>query len=271
MRAPARDGAGKTALVIGATSDLGRATARRLAAEGWSLQLAARDPQRLQQEAQDLRARTGALVATGHCDLLDEDGGAALLNQLDPLPDAALCVVGLLDPKAESQRDGKAAERVMRTNYLGPALLLEALAKSFERRGYGVLVGFSSVAGDRGRAVNYIYGSAKAGLSAFLSGLRNRLAPSGVHVMTVKPGLRQHPHDRGNGVAGLIDRHAGGSRRRRGESLRPAPRCGVCAPRLAPAHVHHPRPPRRPVQTPAAVAGTAETLRRLPALAGASG
>ena len=188
MRAPARDGAGKTALVIGATSDLGRAIARRLAAEGWSLQLAARDPQRLQQEAQDLRARTGALVATSHCDVLDEDGGAALLNQLDPLPDAALCVVGLLDLKAESQRDGAAAERVMRTNYLGPALLLEALAKSFERRGHGVLVGFSSVAGDRGRAVNYIYGSAKAGLSAFLSGLRNRLAPSGVHVMTVKPG-----------------------------------------------------------------------------------
>lgn len=77
----------------------------------------------------------------------------------------------------------------MRTNYVGPALLMGAMAERFERRGSGVLVGISSVAGDRGRAANYIYGSAKAGFTAFLSGLRNRLAGSGVHVMTVKPGF----------------------------------------------------------------------------------
>ena len=77
----------------------------------------------------------------------------------------------------------------MRTNYLGPALLLNALAERFAHRGSGVLVGISSVAGDRGRAANYVYGSAKAGFTAFLSGLRNRLAPSGVHVVTVKPGF----------------------------------------------------------------------------------
>ena len=76
----------------------------------------------------------------------------------------------------------------MRTNYLGPALLMGALAERFERRGSGVLVGVSSVAGERGRAANYVYGSAKAGFTAFLSGLRNRLATPGVHVVTVKPG-----------------------------------------------------------------------------------
>ena len=77
----------------------------------------------------------------------------------------------------------------MRANYLGPALLLGALAERFEQRGAGVIVGISSVAGERGRASNYVYGSAKAGLSAFLSGLRSRLAPANVHVVTVKPGF----------------------------------------------------------------------------------
>ena len=77
----------------------------------------------------------------------------------------------------------------MRTNYVGPALLMGVLAERFERRGGGVLVGVSSVAGERGRAANYVYGSAKAGFTAFLSGLRSRLAASGVHVVTVKPGF----------------------------------------------------------------------------------
>tara|TARA_B110000238_G_scaffold112939_1_gene122579 strand:- start:219 stop:641 length:423 start_codon:yes stop_codon:yes gene_type:complete len=77
----------------------------------------------------------------------------------------------------------------MRTNYEGPALLLGTIANEFEKRGKGSIVGISSVAGDRGRASNYIYGSAKAGFTAFLSGLRNRLAEHGVHVMTVLPGF----------------------------------------------------------------------------------
>ena len=77
----------------------------------------------------------------------------------------------------------------MRTNYEGPSLLLGVFAERFLARGTGSIVGVSSVAGDRGRGSNYVYGSAKAGFSAFLSGLRNRTAGSGVHVMTVKPGF----------------------------------------------------------------------------------
>ena len=179
----------KTVLVIGATSDIGRAIAHELAGGGCALQLAARDPVRLEREARDLRVRTGVAVAAHRCDVLDEDGGASLLDMLDPLPDAAVCVVGLLGDQAENQRDGRAAERVMRTNYVGPGLLMGALAERFEQRGGGVLVGVSSVAGERGRAANYVYGSAKAGFTAYLSGLRSRLAGSGVHVVTVKPGF----------------------------------------------------------------------------------
>jgi short-subunit dehydrogenase len=77
----------------------------------------------------------------------------------------------------------------MRSNYEGPSLLTGLLANHFEKRGSGTLIGLSSVAGERGRASNYTYGSAKAGYTAFLSGLRNRLAKKGVHVMTVLPGF----------------------------------------------------------------------------------
>ena len=185
----------KTALVIGATSDIGRALARRLADLGYALQLTAREAEQAEREARDLRVRAETpvqekiAVTTHRCDVLDADGGVSLLDTLDPLPDVAVCVVGLLGDHAESKRNTTAAQRVMRTNYIGPALLLGALAERFAQRGSGVLVGISSVAGERGRAANYVYGSAKAGFTAFLSGLRSRLADSGVHVVTVKPGF----------------------------------------------------------------------------------
>jgi short-subunit dehydrogenase len=78
---------------------------------------------------------------------------------------------------------------VIRSNFEGPAMALAELANRFEARGSGVLVGISSVAGERGRASNYVYGAAKAGFTAYLSGLRNRLAKRGVHVVTVLPGF----------------------------------------------------------------------------------
>jgi short-subunit dehydrogenase len=95
----------------------------------------------------------------------------------------------LLGVQTLSQTHPEFAETVMRTNYLGPALLLDRLAALMEERGSGTIIGISSVAGNRGRASNYCYGSAKAGFTAYLSGLRNRLAKKGVHVITVKPGF----------------------------------------------------------------------------------
>lgn len=177
------------ALVIGATSDIGRAIARKLGSQGCALQLAARDPVRLAAEAADIRVRTGVRVTEHPCDVLDPDGGVSVIDSLDPCPEVAVCVVGLLGDQQESERDAAAADRVMRTNYVGPGLLMGAMARRFKKRGSGVLVGISSVAGDRGRGTNYVYGSAKAGFTAFLSGLRNSLAAAGVHVVTVKPGF----------------------------------------------------------------------------------
>ena len=185
-RSPAGPG---TALILGATSDIGRAIARQLAADGWCLQLAARNADRLRREAADIGARTGAPVQTLLFEALAQGGDRDWPNGLAALPDLAVCVVGGPGDQAESESDPGAAARVMRTNYEAPALTLGVLAARFAERGSGVLVGVSSVAGERGRAANYVYGSAKAGLSAFLSGLRARLSGTGVHVVTAKPGF----------------------------------------------------------------------------------
>ena len=178
----------RVALLVGATSDIGRAIARRLSDEVGCLQLAGRDVDRLEQEAENLSGGGAERVSVHRCDVLADDGGASLLDALDPLPDLAVCVVGGAGDQREAERDPRVGEATMRTNYLGPALLLGALAERFAARGSGVIVGISSVSGERGRRSNYVYGSAKAGFTAFLSGLRHRLADSGVHVVTVKPG-----------------------------------------------------------------------------------
>ena len=108
---------------------------------------------------------------------------------LDPFPDIVVCVVGGAGDQREAERDARAwpRSRCARTTW-GPALLLGAIAERFAIRGSGVIVGISSVSGERGRRSNYVYGSAKAGFTAFLSGLRHRCASGGVHVVTVKPG-----------------------------------------------------------------------------------
>jgi short-subunit dehydrogenase len=179
----------RPALIVGAASDLGRAISIAYAAAGRPLVLAARRPERLERDAEDLRIRHRVPVQVAEFDILDTASHAAFLEGLAELPGTVVSVVGLLGEQPISSADPKAAETVMRTNYLAPALFLGEVANRMERRGSGTIIGISSVAGDRGRASNYIYGSAKAGFTAFLSGLRNRLAATGVHVVTVKPGF----------------------------------------------------------------------------------
>ena len=176
-------------LIVGATSDIARALARAYAAAGRTLVLTARDPVRLERDATDLRVRHGASVTTAALDVEDNAAQEQFLAALDPFPGTAICVVGLLTSQAEAEANPAAAERMMWANYVGPALLLGRLAARMAARGSGTIVGISSVAGDRGRASNYVYGSAKAGFTAFLSGLRARMARDRVRVITVKPGF----------------------------------------------------------------------------------
>jgi len=180
---------GEPVLILGGRSDIGLAIARAYAARGHAVQLAARDAQSLAPEKDDIALRHGVTVSLHEFDVLDHDSFEGFIDTLPELPGIAVSVVGLMGEQDESERDMDAAQRVMRSNYEGPATILALLANRFAARGHGTLIGISSVAGDRGRATNYVYGSAKAGFSAFLSGLRNRLAGTGVHVMTVLPGF----------------------------------------------------------------------------------
>lgn len=176
-------------LVLGATSDIGRATARSFASRGWTIGLAGRDFSLLEREAADITSRYDVSVSCHQFDVLETDSFVNFVDSLSDLPDVVVSVIGLLGDQTRAQSEVDHATIIMRSNYEGPALILGVFASRFLSRGSGTIVGVSSVAGERGRASNYVYGSAKAGLTAFLSGLRNRLARHGVHVICVKPGF----------------------------------------------------------------------------------
>lgn len=176
-------------LIIGARSDIGKAVAHKFAALGHPIQLALRNVETLTDVKTDMELRHNVPVTLHEFDALAIDTHEAFVANLPDLPRTAICAVGLMGEQADNEADINAASIVMRSNYEGPASILAVLANEFERRGSGTLVGISSVAGLRGRATNYVYGSAKAGFTAFLSGLRNRLAKKDVHVVTVLPGF----------------------------------------------------------------------------------
>jgi short-subunit dehydrogenase len=181
--------ASKLALILGGTSDVGFATARHYAAKGWSVCLAARHQASAQRNADDITVRCGTDVSVVKIDILDEACVEGFVASLPRLPDTVICVVGFLGDQRTAETDSTHARTIMRTNYEAPVLLLGRFAEAFAKRGSGTIIAVSSVAGDRGRASNYIYGSAKAGLTAYLSGLRNRLVKRNVRIVTVKPGF----------------------------------------------------------------------------------
>lgn len=179
----------RTVLVIGGTSDIGRAVALAYAAAGWNVVLAARNGEGARRNADDIVTRHGVDAEVRRLDVLDIDAFKGFVDGLSSLPQTVVCVVGDLGDQERAEGDPAFAAQVMRANFEGPVLLLGVLAERFAERGSGLIVGVGSVAGDRGRASNYVYGAAKAGFGAFLSGLRNRLATTGVRVVTVKPGF----------------------------------------------------------------------------------
>jgi len=177
-----------TVLILGAHSDIARAIARAYAKNGRNVILAARRHERLNADVADLKLRYSVDARAVEFDALDVAGHARFLDGLGELPDTIISVVGFMGDAAANERDAEAAALVMHSNYVGPATILGEAANRMAARGAGVVIGISSVAGERGRARNSVYGSAKAGFTAYLSGLRNRLYGSGVHVITVLPG-----------------------------------------------------------------------------------
>ena len=178
-----------TVLILGATSDMAQAIARKFASNHYALQLAARQPSHLENLASDVRIRFRVEVQTLAFDATDFEGHAAFYQQLSPAPSVVIAVFGYLGDQEKGQHDWEEAAAIIHTNYTGVVSILNIVAEDFARKKAGVIVGISSVAGDRGRGSNYLYGSAKAGLTAYLSGLRNRMDRVGVSVITVKPGF----------------------------------------------------------------------------------
>jgi len=186
----------KKIVIIGATSAVATETARCFALDGAELFIAGRSEEKLERLANDLRCRGAAVVHTGLFNARDLASHDQLLenafHQLGEI-DATLIAHGDLPNQAECQHGWLETEQALATNFLSPVAFLTWLANYFEKRGKGNITVISSVAGDRGRQSNYIYGSAKGALSVFLQGLRNRLAPRGVSVTTIKPGFIDTP------------------------------------------------------------------------------
>ncbi len=178
-----------TVLILGATSDIAIALARNFASQGHQLQLAARSTEALLPLKSDIEIRHQTLVEIIKFDVLDFDSHYDFYNKLRPKPDISVLVFGYLGDHAKALSYWSESKKILDTNYVGAVSVLNVIANDYEQRRTGMIVGISSVAGERGRMSNYLYGSAKAGLTAYLSGLRNRLFHAGVHVLTVKPGF----------------------------------------------------------------------------------
>lgn len=159
------------------------------AARSCNIMLAARNVHRLEPVKTDLTIRNSITVTLLEFDAEKTESHQEFYNQLQVKPDVVVCVFGYLGNHDIALSDWQECKRILTVNYLGTVSILNAVAADFEKNKRGVIVGVSSVAGDRGRQSNYLYGSAKAGFTAYLSGLRNRLFKSGVHVVTVKPGF----------------------------------------------------------------------------------
>ncbi len=186
----------KRILIIGATSAIAEHCSRIWAARGDALHLVARNEQHVQVIASDLRVRGAFEVTTYVTDLNDMDKHEELLDVADDAlegVDIVLIAHGTLSNQKRCERSVQETLAEVQTNALSTISLLTIIANRFEAKKSGAICVISSVAGDRGRASNYVYGSAKAMVTTFASGLRQRLHKTNVPVVTVKPGFVDTP------------------------------------------------------------------------------
>jgi len=176
-------------LIIGAKSDIAKEVAKVYAKNGYNLYLAGRNIQELQGLASDIQIRSDIEVKLQEFDVTDFEAHKSFYDSLEVKPFGVVVVSGYMAEQKECENDWEKSLNTINVNYTGVVSILNIIANDFELRKSGFIIGVSSVAGDRGRKANYIYGSSKAALSAYLSGLRNRLFVSGVQVLTVKPGF----------------------------------------------------------------------------------
>ena len=186
-------GSVQSVLVLGAGSDIAHATLRALVARrARTIVLAARDPGSLAPLVAELRDLGAERVETIAFDAFDTEQSSALIDDVFTRVgdiDLAILAFGVLGDQDEAERDPDAAVDIARVNYLGPVSVGVPLAQRMRAQGHGTIVALSSVAGERARRSNFVYGSSKAGMDAFFQGLGDSLVGSGVKVMIVRPGF----------------------------------------------------------------------------------
>jgi len=186
----------KKIIVLGATSGIALEVQRLLARERRELLLVARSPQRLAEIQADLASRGTQQVVTYSADLASVQQHAAIFDfarHTFPDFDTVLLAYGSMHDQKDSETSVDILLEELQVNFVSATAILTLFAADLERRRTGCLAAITSVAGDRGRRSNYVYGSSKGALSLFLQGLRSRLHPAGVRVITIKPGPVQTP------------------------------------------------------------------------------
>lgn len=178
-----------TVLVLGASSDIGKAIAYKFASAGYNVQLTARSVQSLQTTQSDIMIRHNVSCTVYAFDAVSFQEHEQFFAALQPKPDITVCVFGYMNDNELVISSQEETLRTINTNYTGAVSILNIVAQYYIAQKQGTIAGISSVAGERGRQSNYIYGSAKAGFTVYLSGLRNKLHHSNVHVLTVLPGF----------------------------------------------------------------------------------
>lgn len=176
-------------LIIGAKSDIAKEVAREYAKNGYNLYLSGRNISEIEDLKNDIKIRSNVDVNLKKFDITDFDSHEQFYNLLDPKPLGVIVVAGYMVEQKICESNWSKTLNTINVNFTGAVSILNIIANDMKKNKNGFIIGVSSVAGDRGRKANYIYGSAKAGFSAYLSGLRNRLNESGVKVLTVKPGF----------------------------------------------------------------------------------
>jgi len=175
--------------ILGAKSDIAKALAKEYAGHGYNLYLAARGLEELERMASDLEIRYNVKAVPKAFDATDFPSHQPFFDSLEPQPSGTILCFGYLGTMPGSAMSHREILQTIETNYTGAASILGVVANAYEKEKTGFIVGISSIAGERGRASNYVYGSTKAAVTAYLSGLRNRLSRSNVRVLTVKPGF----------------------------------------------------------------------------------
>lgn len=186
----------KSVVIFGATSAIATASARIFAASGAALFLVARNAEKLDILKDDLIARGAKAVHCRLCNLDQIEEHESLYQEVKTALgqiDVAYIAYGVLGDQKAAEDSVEQTDAILRTNFFSVVSLLTILANDFEKARHGQIAVISSVAGDRGRQSNYLYGASKGALNVFLEGLRNRLYSAGVHVLTIKPGFVDTP------------------------------------------------------------------------------